>query len=162
MDINIMVFMGSYIKNNSSDYLTYERDPDTSYKIYIDLETMNLYIIDKEKCLEFENKFITLYLPISEYTIDEYYQKYIELQNWFKIQLMYRSQSDVIKELQEKYEKKYKNIYPYFQRIDTLIDLSIEDYVKTHPTDGFIENYCLSQEESMRVRLYRKQKNINN
>ena len=35
MDINIMVFMGSYIKNDSNDYLTYERDPDTSYKIYI-------------------------------------------------------------------------------------------------------------------------------
>ena len=32
--------------------------------LYIDLETMKIYVISKDECLEFENKFITLYLPI--------------------------------------------------------------------------------------------------
>lgn len=36
------------------------------------------------------------------------------------------------------------NIYTYFQRIDIIANLPIEDYVKTHPANGFIENYCLS------------------
>ncbi len=158
----IMVFMGSYIENDSNeqkdDYVTYERDPETSYKSFIDLETEEWTNIDRDKCLEFENEHLTLYLPISEYTEKEYYHKYIELHKWFRTQLIHRSQSDVIKELQEKYEKKYKNLYPYFQKIDTIANLPIEDYIKTHPADGFIENHCLDQEELMRVKLYRKQK----
>lgn len=159
----IMVFMGSYIKNSSeeqnNDYMTYERDPDTSYKSYMDLETTEWYNIDKDKCLEFETEYLTVYLPISEYTAEEYYKKYFELQKWFRTQLIHRCQPDVIKELQEKYEREYKNIYPYFHRIDTITDLPIDEYIKKHPEDGFIENFCLSKEEYMRVKLYRKQLN---
>ncbi len=159
---HIMIFMGSYIKNDSGeqndDYMTYERDPDTSYRSYMDLETTERYTIDKDECLEFETEYLTLYLPISEYTEEEYYKKYIELQKWFKTQLIYHSQPDVIKELKEKYERKYKEIYPNFHRIDTIAHLPIEDYIKTHPIDGFVENCCLDHEEFMRVKLYRKQK----
>ena len=157
---HIMVYMGSFIKNRSEkqyDYMTYERDPDTSYKAYMDLETTKWYNIDKDKCLDFETEYLTLYLPVSEYTAEEYYKRYIELQKWFRAQLIHRSQSDVIKELQEKYERKYKNLYPYFQRIDTIVNLPIEEYVRKHPKEGFIENYCLTNEEHMRVKLYRKQ-----
>lgn len=159
---NIMVYMGSYIANHSeeenNDYITYESDPDTSYKLYMDLETMECYKIDKDTCLEFELKYLTLYLPVSEYTADEYYKKYFELQQWFNEQLIHRSQSDVIKEIQEKYERKYKKLYPSFHRIDMITGLPIEGYVQTHSADGFIENYCLSDEEYKRVRLYRKQR----
>lgn len=160
---HIMVFMGSYINNEeqNDDYMTYERDPDTSYKSYMDLETTESYNINKDRCLEFETEYLTIYLPISEYTAEEYYKEYIELQKWFKMQLIHHSQSDVIKELQEKYERKYKNIYPYFHRIDTITDLPIEEYIKRHPADGFVENICLSNEEYMRVKLYRKQLNQN-
>ncbi len=159
----IMVFMGSYIKksseNQNDSYITYERDPDVSYRLYMDLETTECYKIDKNKCLEFETEHLTLYLPISEYTEEEYYKKYSELQKWFRAQLIYRSQSDIIKELQEKYEIKHKKIYPYFYKIDTITDLPINEYVNRYPADGFIENYCLSSEELMRVKLYRKQLN---
>ncbi len=159
----IMVYMGSYIqkgfREQNEDYMTYERDPNTSYKSYMDLETTEWYNIDKDKCLEFETEYLTLYLPISEYTSEEYYKKYIELQKWFKIQLIHRSQPDVIKELQEKYEREYKNIYPFFFFFFTIADLPIEEYVKKHHEEGFIENFCLSKEEQMRVKLYRKQLN---
>lgn len=158
---HIMVYMGNYIKKGlrkqNEDYMTYERNPDTSYKSYMDLETTEWYNIDKDKFLEFETEYLTLYLPISEYTEEEYYKKYTELQKWFKIQLIHRSQLDVIKELQEKYEREYKNKYPLFQRIDTIADLPIEEYVKKHHEEGFIENFCLSKDEHMRVKLYRKQ-----
>ena len=158
---HIMIFMGSYIKNDSGeqndDYMTYERDPDTSYRLYMDLETTECYNIDKDECLEFETEYLTLYLPISEYTAKEYYKKYIELQKWFRTQLIHRSQYDVIRGLQKKYERKSKKIYAYFQRIDKIANMSIEEYVKMYPAYGF--NYCLSKEEAMRVELYRKQKN---
>ena len=137
---HIMIFMGSYIRSNSKEpcvnYMTYERDPDTNYRLYRDLETREWHGIDKGKCLEFETKYLTLYLPISEYTEEEYCKKYMELQRWFK----------------------HKSLYPYFQRIDTIAKLPIDDYIETYPKDGFIENFCLSQEEAMRVKLYRKQK----
>ena len=103
---HIMIFMGSYIRSNSKEpcvnYMTYERDPDTNYRLYRDLETREWHGIDKGKCLEFETKYLTLYLPISEYTEEEYYKKYIELQKWFREQLIHHSQSYVIKKLQEK------------------------------------------------------------
>ena len=104
----IMIFMGSYIKSDSKDFITYEEDKYASYKSYMDLETTEQYNIDKDKCLEFENEYLTLYLPVSEYTAKEYYKKYIELQKWFRTQLIHRSQKDVIRELQGKYERKYK------------------------------------------------------
>ena len=47
----------------------------------------------------------------------------------------------------------------YFYKIDTITDLPINEYVNRYPADGFIENYCLSSEELMRVKLYRKQLN---
>ncbi len=163
---HIMVFMGSYIENDSNeeigDSITYERDPDTSYKSFLDLETGEWMNIERDKCLEFETEHITLYLPISEYTEEEYYKKYIELQKWFREQLIHHSQSYVIKKLQEKYEREYKKIYCNFQRIDTIADLPIDEYVKTHSEDGFIENYCLNEEELMRVRLYRRQQSEKN
>lgn len=158
---HIMVYMGSYIINQSkedNDFITYERDPNTSYKSYMDLETTECFMVDKDKCLEFEIKYLVLYLHILEYSVVEYYKKYCELQKWYKEQLMHRSQPEVIKEMQETYERKYKALYPSFYKIDSIANLPIENYVKTHPADGFIENFCLSPEEYMRVKLYRKQR----
>lgn len=158
---HIMVYIGSYITNSSNkennEYITYEKDPNTSYKSYMDLETSERYNIAKDDCLEFEEKYLTLYLSISEYAEDEYLKKYLELQEWFKIQLICRPKSDVIQEIREKYERKHKAIYPYFYRIDTIADLPIAEYVETYPADGFIEKYCLSKDEYRRVKLYRKQ-----
>ena len=104
-----MVYMGSYIKDSTKGdndrEITYERNPDTSYKVYMDLETTEEYQIDKDKCLDFEN---------------EYYKKYCELQKWFRMKLIHRLESDVISELQEKYERKYNRFYPSFHRSDTV------------------------------------------
>lgn len=160
----IMVYMGSYITNNLGENkaaaITYERDPNTSYKSYMDLETTETYNIDKEKCSDFELESLALYLPISEYSKEEYYKKYCELQDWFKAQLLHRSQPNVIEELQKKYSKE-KVLCSSFHKIDTITGLPIDEYIKAHPEDGFVENFSLSREEYMRVKLYRKQLNEN-
>ncbi len=155
----IMVYMGSYIIDiaTKEPYITYERDPKTSYKSYKDLETTKIYNIDKDKCLKFEEKCLTLYLPISEYSQEEYYQRYINLQNWFKARLLYHSQSDVIEEMKKLYAREYSRLYPAFHSITKVADLPIDEYVTSHPAEGFIENMCLSKEEYMTVKLYIKQ-----
>lgn len=159
---HVMVFMGSYLKNSSnpgrcSDEITYEQDPNTSYKIYMDLETEDCYTIKKDECLAFERKYLTLYLPICEYDTIEYRKKYRALQKWFMTQLIHRPQAEVVKEINEKIERKYKALYPYFYQIDTIANLPIERYIEEYPADGFIETFCLAPEEYKRVKLYRKQ-----
>lgn len=156
---HIMIYMGSYIKKDHTTYLTYERDPDTSYKSYKDLETTKVYHISKDECINFETEYLALYLPISEYSEEEYLERYLELQRWFKMQIIHASLSDVIDEMRKKYSRKYIELYPSFEKIETIGQLPIAEYVKNYPTEGFIETYCLSKEESMRVKLYRKQLN---
>lgn len=155
---NIMIFMGSYIKNSkdNNSYITYERNPDASYRKYMNLETGELVTIEKQNILNYETTNITLYLPIYEYSEDEYYKSYFKLQNWYKEQLNYHIQSDIISNLKQKYERNYKKIYPIYRQIDAINDLPIDQYIKMHPENGFIENYCLSNEEKMVAKLYRK------
>ena len=155
---NIMIFMGSYIinKKEQHDYLTYERNPKADYRLYLDLETENLICVAKKEIAQFEASFITLYLPIFEYSKEEYLKKYNELKKWYNYQILYRFPKDVIKELQKKYERKYKNIYPLTQQIDTINNLPIDQHLQQYSKDGFIEEYCLSPEEKMVIKLYRR------
>lgn len=160
----IMVFMGSYIKNSSleeenNDYITYEKDPDTSYKAYMDLETTEVSYIEKDYCLDFETEYLVLYPPVSEYSEAEYFKKYRELQNWFKTQLIHRSQADVIEELKKKYSKEYNGLAPSFHKMDTILGMPIDEFIKRNGEDGYVENFCLSKEYYLRVKLYRKQLN---
>lgn len=129
----------------------------------MDLATETYYKIDKDKCLDFETENIVLYLPISEYSNTEYLKRFYELKTKYENQLLI-SQSVIIKEeLQKEYVKKYKEIYPYFQEIETVLKIPIDEYLDSHDEDGFIENYCLPDEVKLRVKLYRKQKNnLNN
>lgn len=74
------------------------------------------------------------------------------------------SQSVKVKEdLQKEYARNHKEIYPYFQEIETVLKIPIDEYLDSHDEDGFIKNYCLPDEVKLRVKLYRKQKNnLNN
>lgn len=153
----LMVFMGSYIVKENRASITYERNPDITYRLYKDLETDKWFNISKENVLEFEKANTTLYLPVLEYSEKEYYQKYVELQNWFKEQLLNRSQEEVVCEAKKLYERKNKDLYPFFQSIEEIDNMPIVEYVKSLPEDGFIEDYCISAEEKMVVKLYRKQ-----
>lgn len=129
----------------------------------MDLATETYYKIDKDKCLDFETENIVLYLPISEYSNTEYLKRFYELKTKYENQLLISQSVRIKEELQKEYEKKYKEIYPYFQEIETVLKIPIDEYLNSHDEDGFIENYCLLDEVKLRVKLYRKQKNnLNN
>ena len=153
----LMIFMGSYIINGNRTKITYERNPNITYRLYRDLETGKWFNILKNDVLEFEEANTTLYLPILEYSEKEYYQKYMELQNWFKEQLLHRPQKEVVFEIQKNYKRKYKDLYPYFQSIELINNTPIAEYTKKELENDFLENYCISDEEKMVVKLYRKQ-----
>ena len=87
----------------------------------MDLATETYYKIDKDKCLDFETEKIVLYLPISEYSNTEYLKRFYELKTKYENQLLISQSVRIKEELQKEYEKKYKEIYPYFQEIETLI-----------------------------------------
>ncbi len=156
-DPQVFIYMGSYITKNNSTQITYERDPHTNYKSYKDLETKKNYNIKKEGCVAFETQNITLYPPISEYSEEEYEKKYKDLQNWFNAQLKDTPKSKIITIIQKKYSRKYPALYPSFQNIDTIMNVPIAEYLKTASKDGFIESFCISKEEEMRIKLYKKQ-----
>ena len=121
---HLMVFMGSFYTNNlevNNDFITYERNPKANYRLYMDLETEDIIKVLKDNILKFEEENITLYLPILKYSKEEYCKSFKKLQNWFKEQIVNHPLEDVIKEIKSKYERKFKNIYPTFEQIDTIL-----------------------------------------
>lgn len=154
----IMIFMGSYIVGEDGlSYLTYERDPETTFKLYRDLETAKWYQIPKAKCSEFDTQCLALYLPICEYSVREYCQKCLDFQQFFKEELYSHPIEEILNNLEKAFSHKYSD-NPDFQRIDEIAEIPIAEYVERHPSNGVIECFCISAEERMRVRLYRKQK----
>lgn len=108
---NIMVYMGSYIKDRSegkyNDVITYDGDIKANYKSYINIQTGYVCNIDIEDCTEFENKnFIIKMQGVIDNNFDSYLVNYTNIKNWYLKQLETRSEEDVIEELREKYEKK--------------------------------------------------------
>ena len=162
----IMVYIGTYIKDRTNDgdiddYITYDNNPNASYKAYLDLETQEAYNITLDKCEEFENEYLAIYLSVDEYNEQEYMKNYFNLQKWFREQIIHRSQQDVIAELQEQPEIKYKKLHDacinYSNQQDENEKLNVAEFVEKYAENGFIESFCISKEEQKRVKLYRKQ-----
>ncbi len=106
---HVMVYMGSYImdrNNGNNDYITYDGNPKTSYKKYLDLETYKNYDIEIDRCNEFESVFLVLYCTIKSNCEFEYRNAFFTLQKYFKQQIITRSQEDVIDDLKILYGKK--------------------------------------------------------
>ena len=108
---HLAVYMGSYIQEKTdygnNSYLTYEGNPNTDYKSYIDIETDITYNIELDRCEEFESFFTVLHVSNS-YQQPELLKKVITIKNYFKKEIMERSQQDVVNELQVKYKQKCK------------------------------------------------------
>lgn len=158
---NIIVFMGSYIKlgDDCDDCLTYQSDPETSYRVYKDLETEQYTQVLKKDCVEFEENNRVVYLPIKLYTEEAYNEAFTSLQNEFKRYAIFEDQKFLAEKFKDKYEIKYPNIYPNFYKIDTVNGMKIEDYLKAYKESGFVEDYCIDPEENKVVKLYRKRFN---
>ena len=105
---HIMIYMGSYIMDRNTgfnDYLTYDNDPKANYKKYMDLETSKNYSIEIDRCSEFEDVFTVLYFVVKSTTEHEYRHAFFTLQNYFKSQILTRTQEDVIDDLKILYKK---------------------------------------------------------
>lgn len=166
---HIMVYVGSYLRNNDmyhdNDTITQD-DSKANYKAYLDLETQEAYNIAIEEVSEFEKEHLTIYLPVEGHSRNDYMRKYFELQTWFCKQLMTNSQQEVIEKLQENMDIKYQKLSlacqsnPALQsqvgKLAKSVSFDVEHFVTTHPEDGFFEEFCLSLENRAKVKQYRK------
>jgi len=165
---NIMVYMGTYIYDVANDYLTYDDDPEGMYKSYMDLETEQVYSILVDECKKFEERNTVIYIPVSICTANEYSKNYLTLKKWFLLELTMKHQEIVIGELKKLNEVKYKNLYLATHKYPevvldrkekgSLYTFDVDTFIKTYPENGFIENFCLTDEERKLVRLSRKDK----
>lgn len=163
---NIMVYMGTYIYDFGDDCLTYDNDPKGTYKAYIDLETRDAYNILIDDCEEFETRNLAIYIPVSSISSHEYTKNYFMLRKWYLLQLLSNHQEIVIDQLKKLNEIKYKRLYLATHNNPTIElnvntpssknDFDVESFVSIFPENGFIEKFCLTDEERKLVRIHRK------
>jgi len=103
---------------------------------------------------------IVVYLPVLEYSSEEYYKKYCELFQYFREQIIFKPLENIVEEIKQRYEKKHKEIYPYFATL-MVFGLPIDDYVQQYSCSPFKETYLLSSEEAMAVAVCRKRQEKN-
>ena len=165
---HIMVYVGTYHRDTDmyqdNDTITQD-DSKASYKAYLDLETQAAYNIAIEEVAEFEKEHLTIYLPVEGVSQNDYMAKYFELQTWFRKQLMTHSQKEVIGKLQENMNIKYQKLSSACQNNPTLqlqvgkpakpVSFDVDQFVTTHPENGFLEEFCLSHENKAKVKQYR-------
>lgn len=171
---HIMVYIGTYHRDTDmyqdNDTITQD-DSKASYKAYLDLETQAAYNIAIEEVREFEKEHLTIYLPVEGHSQNDYMRKYFELQTWFRKQLMTHSQKEVIGKLQENMDIKYQKLSLICQGNPTLqlqvgktarpVSFDVDQFVTTHPENGFLEEFCLSPENRAKVKQYRNKHSEN-
>ena len=171
---HIMVYVGTYHRDTDmyqdNDTITQD-DSKASYKAYLDLETQAAYNIAIEEVREFEKEHLTIYLPVEGVSQNDYMAKYFELQIWFRKQLMTHSQKEVIGKLQENMDIKYQKLSSACQNNPTLqlqvgkpakpVSFDVDQFVTTHPENGFLEEFCLSPENRAKVKQYRNKHSEN-
>ena len=171
---HIMVYVGTYHRDTDmyrdNDTITQD-DSKASYKAYLDLETQAAYNIAIEEVAEFEKEHLTIYLPVEGVSQNDYMRKYFELQTWFRKQLMTHSQKEVIGKLQENMNIKYQKLSSVCQNNQALqlqvgkpakpVSFDVDQFVTTHPENGFLEEFCLSPENRAKVKQYRNKHSEN-
>lgn len=151
----IMVHIGSYVRDRSegkyNDYVTYDGDINTTYNSYINLKTDKVYNIDKEECEEFEENHTIIKMPVSIYNFDSYLSNYMYLRTWYLSQLETRKEECVIKELTRVSKLKYIKLYLACH------NYKLEAKEFKYAKDGFVEKFCLSEEDSEILQLTRRE-----
>lgn len=99
----IMVCIGSYKEEKEGlgvkQYLTYKDEFNIDYRQYCDLETNEIYNVERDQIKDFERKYKVVYLPIAIYNVQEYYKKFMELKRIFFKELLYTDQEEAILKL---------------------------------------------------------------
>lgn len=100
----IMVYCGTYIvektfSQNTREYLTYEGNYNATYKLYLDLETSDIYKIKIADCEKFESEYTVINIPVTACNYQEYYKNYNKVRNYFLSEVINDSQEQAVKKL---------------------------------------------------------------
>lgn len=101
----IMVYCGSYIvekihPNLVKEYLTYDDNLNATYKLYIDIETHDMYKVSLDKTIEFEEKYIVIKRKTKYNNYQDYDKIYEKVRNEFFSEIINgSSQSKSIKKI---------------------------------------------------------------
>lgn len=76
----VLVYMGTYVKDRKegkyNDYVTYEENPEATYKSYINLKTGEIHNIEIAKVENFINNYEIIDIPVDAYNFDSYLANY--------------------------------------------------------------------------------------
>ena len=76
----VLVYMGTYVKDRKegkyNDYVTYEENPEATYKSYINLKTGEIHNIEIAKVENFINNYEIIDIPVNIYNFDSYLANY--------------------------------------------------------------------------------------
>ena len=163
----IMVYMGSYIWNRDAE-ITYEDNPNATYKAYMDLESLDAYNITLDKVEEFEKNHITIYNPVDMPISHEYSRNFFKIRRWYLMELISKTPYEVINLLKKlvKFEQTkvltssdYSQIHLNAENPITVENFDPETFVLIYPANGYVEKYCLSNDQQKLVKLCRTLKN---
>ena len=94
----IMVFMGAYksekSKHSTREYLTYEDNISAKYKLYMDIETGEIYKVCLENVKNFENEYKVIYPKVDICNIQVYNNEYKNLRREYFKSLLYTDQEE--------------------------------------------------------------------
>ena len=106
----ILVHIGSYVhkkeRNREIEYLTYDDNPEVTYKLYKNVETGFVYKIDAKNVQKFEQKYKILFPTVNIYNVQEYNTQYEKIKLEYYKRLIYDSQKSTYKIM----KKENKNI----------------------------------------------------
>ena len=101
----IMVYMGTFMEKNhlsgKEEYITFDDNLSAKYKLYIDLETADVYKVAPKNDKQFKEEYYIISLPVKLSNKQEYSNNYDKLKIKFFNNLLYNSQEDVVKTLKK-------------------------------------------------------------
>lgn len=83
----VLVYMGTYVKDRKegkyNDYVTYEENPEATYKSYINLKTGEIYNIEISKVEMFIDSYEIINIPVDIHNFDAYLSNYNYVRNLY-------------------------------------------------------------------------------
>ena len=100
----ILVYCGLYIVKKYSngivkEYLTYDDNPKGTYKLYMDMETCEIYKVGVEQSKMFETKYAIVKPHVDSFNYQEYMKGFNKVRNKFLSELITSSQDKAIKKV---------------------------------------------------------------
>lgn len=102
-DKSVLVYMGSYVENKNSitgkinEYLTYDGNPEVTYKLYMLIENGLMFKININDSKKFEKKHKIIYPKVDIYNTQEYYGKFSKIKMQYYKNLLYNKQKESYK-----------------------------------------------------------------